>query len=197
MPIQLKKKHALVTGSIGALLALFITVGANAEDLKELPALERTEIDEHITINLSTHPIKIPLNILNGARFMGGGAESILFSKSKHLTVSHVHADDWGRPTVSVNTLPGIIFSQDFEKLSEDGEALNQAKGISENIFAKDYEKFGIMKLSDGKEAYIAFSPEITTIMITSEDLNDFYTDISARGFTWEEITTEILNGVN
>lgn len=180
---------------VSALVFFVIYSSVQARDLLQLPELERNVIEEHITINIPGHPIKLPLRQLDGTIFMGSDGESIIFSKSKHFTVGMLGPHDWKSQDIVVNEIPQAIFSGNYQ-LIPNPEVQQQIEAISTNTFRKTHEFIGKMEMGRGITAFIAYSPERTSIMITSEDKPNIYTDIVAYGFSWNEIQSLILNGV-
>lgn len=187
------RSRAFQLGNALALVILFTS--AHARDLLQLPELERIEIDEHIKINIPGHPIKLPLSRLDGATFMGSNGESIIFSKSKHFTVGMLGPYDWKSQDIAVNEIPEAIFTKDFQLIRND-EVQQQVEAISTNTFRVNHELIGKINLGGETTAFVAYSPERTSIMIASEDKPNIYTDIVAYGFSWNEIQNLILNGV-
>ncbi|MDX1756265.1 MAG: hypothetical protein R3175_09420 [Marinobacter sp.] len=168
---------------------------AHARELLPLPELERSDIDEHIKVNIPGHPIKLPLNRLDGAVFMGSNGESIIFSKSKHFTVGMLGPQDWQNQDITINEIPQAIFTQNYQSIPSHA-VRQQVEAISINTFRKDHDFIGKMSLGGGTTAFVAYSPERSSIMITSEDKPHIYTDIVVYGFSWNEIQNLILNGV-
>ncbi len=187
---MLNIRHYLGTGAL-----LMFSSALTATELETLGPLEPRTEGPAVTINASAHPIRLPLGSLVGATFMGGKGEIINYDEAKGLYVTVVTPPQWGTPDFQMNQVPGYIFNRDYDEV-DDPALVQELEAMSQlTLEPASGKKVGVMDLGE-VTAYIAFAPTKTTVLLSSGDLPDLFTHLALDGFTWEELTEEILRGV-
>ncbi|MFL1454991.1 hypothetical protein ACJO5Y_11140 [Marinobacter sp. GN3S48] len=181
---------------LGVVLTLcFATKACSASELKQLPAVQQRDAGASITVNRVGHPIDLPLATLAGATFVGSNGELILYNDNKGLYASVVTPEDWGNPPIQMNTAPKLIFNREVDVV-KDATFREELKGIIRIILEPaDQKELRIVQVGE-ITAYIAFNPEKTTIMLTSPNKPDLFSQLVLDGFSWEEIEEEVLKGI-
>ena len=178
-----------------ALLLSLSSTGCAATDLKVLKPVEPRQAETGVTVNRVGHPITLPLHSLADATFVGSDGELIFYSDGKSLYATVVTPEDWGNPAIQMNQAPAYIFQRDFSAV-EDPELRRELEGIARmNLDANGGRELSVMSVGD-TNAYIAFSPEKSVIMLTSPDKPDQFSQLVLDGFSWEEIENEVLKGI-
>lgn len=179
-------------------LALLLCLSASACASPKLSVLDpvepRTETPG-VTISRTAHPIKLPLESLTGATFIGSDGELILYNKRKGLFATVVTSDDWGNPAIQMNEAPSYIFNRDLSAV-QNPEFRKELEGVIRMTLEPTAEKETSVVTMGEITAYIAFNPKKTTIMLTSPDKPDLFTQLVLDNFSWEEIEHEILKGI-
>ncbi len=177
------------------LLCLSAAACASSSNLTQLETPEpRTEIPV-VTISRAGHPVRLPLESLADASFIGSDGEMIFYPGQKSLFATVVTPDDWGNPSIPMNQAPGFIFRRDLSSI-QDPEFRKELEGITRMTLEPAEEKETSFVTIGDITAYIAFSPAKTTIMLTSPDKPDLFTQLVLDNFSWQDIENEILKGI-
>lgn len=178
-----------------ALLLCLATTACATSKFNESDPVEPRSNTTGVTISRIAHPVTLPLKSLEGATFVGSDGELILYNDRKGLLATVITADDWGNPPIQMNQAPGYIFKRDLSPI-QDSDFRNELEGIMRMTLEPSNEKeLSVMTLGE-ITAYIAFNPKKTTIMLTSPDKPDLFTQLVLDNFSWEEIKHEILKGI-
>jgi hypothetical protein len=183
-------------GMVALIMALGLTSVAYASPaINVLTPVEPRDTTSGVTINRTGHPITLPLNTLSGTTFVGSDGELIFYGGHKGLYASVVTAKDWDNPPVQMNLIPEYIFKRDLSSI-HDPEFRKELEGII-RITVEPAEDKVLSVMTVGEiTAYIAFTPEKSIIMISSQDKPDLFSRLVLNQFSWEDIENSILKGI-
>ncbi|MBN7770970.1 hypothetical protein KUV44_06765 [Marinobacter daepoensis] len=181
--------------ALALLLCLSAAACASSSNLIKLEAPEPRTEAAVVTIARAGHPVRLPLESLANASFIGSDGEMILYAGNKSLFATVVTPEDWGNPSVQMNQAPDFIFRRDLSSI-QDPEFRKELEGIISMTLEPAEEKENSLVTVGDITVYIAFSPTKTTIMLTSPRKPYLFTHLVLNNFSWPDIENEILKGI-
>ena len=181
--------------TLALLLCLSAAACASSSNLIKLETPEPRTKTPVVTIGRAGHPVRLPLESLADASFIGSDGEMIFYPGQKSLFATVVTPEDWGNPSIRMNQAPGFIFRRDLSSV-QDPEFRKELEGIIRMTLEPAEEKETSFVTFGDITAYIAFSPAKTTIMLTSAGKPDLFTQLVLDNFSWQDIENEILKGI-
>ncbi len=136
---------------------------------------------------------KIPSQLVKGA-ILNPDLDylSILIEKEKNLSLMIYSRDDFSDLSVKMSVIPELLISEDFSSVY-DTKSKNAIKEVLK-LWDINVVKKGVI-FNDIAKAYIFHGENTSTILLYSQNKQNYLTQIIARGFTEDEFNL-LLSGL-
>lgn len=175
--------------------ALMFTVTVGAKDVVDRKVISPECAKDNVIISDGFVKWCVDSTELDGSRLLAGSTPMIIWSETKHLSISTHTSDSWGDSDYNMSVVPEVLVSGDFKKIANSN--LRDAIVTIRNIIDRDTsdKPVGVATVHGFNVSYF-YGDKLTYIFVSHPKNTHYFTQISVYGMTQEQVFNIFVKGI-